>query len=357
MVILMLNEQKYLIEIKQKKLYLQQKLKETTDALERKVIAYSLSNYIQIEHGLSNLNIFVDRIGKFLLKRDFLAEKVTPYFKIMAQNWNYCFQELDLEYVNSLTSILANSYSFDIPKTIVCNDSQLINITKKFYLKMFKDKVKDKGYNLSNYSKLIFSKKDSLCEGVVGKSYFDPYFSDNYFFIKRNYNDMDLLILPHEIFHGINFKMNFKSILDSIQETQEVGTATIEFICCDFLDNYYSPTGTNLKKSILLDISNRFLILKNDFSMNGNSIDNIINFLVLESKIVGYGIYQIYLDDKKRGEDMLLEFCNHNFSRESFPDYSDLGFSKDIILSLAKKMVEERNRLILINNESNKKSV
>lgn len=340
----MFDKHKLLLEIRQKRHYLQKRLKETNDTIERKVIAFSISNYIQMEYNLSKLNFFVNEIGKVYLKRDFMLEKSVPILKTLKLKWDYYFQDLD--YANTLMSILSEKNKFILPNTIDINNNELIDITESFYEEYFDAEIKENGINLVRDSNIVFLSFDGLLAGAIGRSYADPYFGDIYSFIKRTNKDIDLLVIPHEIMHGINFLINKENLFNSVVETDEVSTNSIEFIFCDYIGEKYSDIGQGLKKALLCLIGNNAFNLKTNLNNDPKNIDNIISFLMLEAKIIGYGIYQIYKEDRKKGEEKLVEFANHNFSRDMIPDYSSLGFSKEVILSLARKIVVEREELL-----------
>lgn len=337
---------------------MQKRLNETNDPIEKKVIAFSISSYIQMEYNLSKLNFFVNKIGKVYLKRDFLFEKSLPMLKTLKLNWDYYFQDLDLDYANSLITILSEKNNFILPTTIDITDNELIDITRNFYGECFDGIIRRNGVELSKSSNIIFLDFDGFLTDALGQSYSDPYFGDVYSFIKRENKDIDLLITPHEIMHGINFKVNKDSLFDSTLETEEASTNGIEFIFCDYIEEKYSNVGYNLKKALLCLIGNKAFNLKTSFNRDPKHVDNVISFLIFEAKVVGYGIYQIYKQDRKKGEEKLVEFANHNFPRDMIPDYSSLGFSKEDILSLAQDMVKEREKLLVMEQSiKNKKSL
>lgn len=342
----MSREHKVLLDINKKKLYLKNRLKETNDSIERKTIAFSLASYLQMEYALSKLNFYVDKLGKVILKRDFVLEKSIPYIKILDVGFDCRLEELDLEYVSSLTEILSERFFCSIPKTLNVTNDQLIQISEQFYNECFGGEIRQKGVDLLKESNIFFTNHDFCYSNAVGKNYTDLYFGDNYSFINRQNNDIDLASVPHEIFHGVNAKINPSSLIDSIPETEEIGTYVIELILFDFLDKLYGSVGTGLKKIFLFNIGFEALKLKENIFTSVQSSSYVTDFLDIESRIVSYGIYQLYKADKNKGEEKLIEFAKRNFRRDKLPDYSSLGFSKDVILSLAEMMVEEREIFI-----------
>lgn len=347
----MSEEQKLLLDIRKKRAYLQKRLKVTNDSIEKKTIAFSISSYLQIEYSLSKLNYVVDKIGKVVLKRDFLLEKSAPYLEILSSSWNYYLEDLDLDYVSSLIDILSEKNYFTVPSTLNVTNDDLIDIAKQFYQESFEGEIKDKGLELLNSSSILFPSVGFYFSNIIGKNYTDPYFGDTYSFIKRQNNDIDLVTVPHEVFHGIEFKLNPQNVLNSVSECSEAGTYAIEFIFYDFLEQLYGSVGSSLKKIALFQIGFDASLLEEKKFSDTQDGYSVSNFLYLESIIVGYGIYLLYKEDRKSGEEKLMEFLNCNFSRNKIPDYSTLGFSKEKILSLAEQMVLERNKFISDKSE------
>lgn len=342
----MSRKQKLLSDVRKKRLYLENRLKETNDSVEQKTIAFSLASYLQMEYSLSKLNFYVDKLGKTILKRDFIFEKSIPYLKILGKGFECYLEELDLDYVNSLTEILSERFFTSIPVTVDVTNRKLIEISEQFYNECFDGEIREKGIDLLKEDNIFFTDYDFCYSNAVGKNYTDLYFGDNYSFINRQNNDMDLISIPHEIFHGVNAKINPSSLIDSIPETEEIGTYGIELILFDFLDKLYGSVGTGLKKLFFFNIGFEASKLKENIFNSVHISSYVTDFLDLEARVVSYGIYQLYKVDKNKGEEKLVEFAKHNFQRDRLPDYSCLGFSKEVICSLAQMMVEERQVFI-----------
>lgn len=343
---------RFIIEIKEKREFLQNLVNTTKDNSIIKNASLSLLMYLNLEHDLAHLGIFLDDQSKEIMREQVYRNKVFPYllqFGIQQQN-----PRLNLDYVNSLLEVISKAYSFSIP-TLNIDNQVLIDYTKQFYLQFFSDTILQEAINLLENSNLLFLERNVSDSATLirGRSYMDPYYKTVYSVIQRQYDITDYGSLAHEILHGIHFLLN-PNIINSISEVKEVGSNMIEFLYYDFLSKNSNFNSSNLKKIYFMSIANEATILKRNLNENCFGFDINNSFLLLEAKIVGYGMAKEYLLDPKQGKKQLQKYMYHDFLSSYVPDYSFFGYSKEKILKIAGELIKEREDFL---NKNYKKSL
>lgn len=334
----------FILEIKKKREFLQHLEKTTTDSSLLKKISSSLLCYIEMEYYLSQLNIFIDDDSKKLTSSQSYINKMYPYL-MREETSNYLLEHLDLEYRDALLNILSESYSFSIPSLEIYNQ-ELMDLTKIFYNQAFHNPVLQEVINILEHSHILFLENESKTFpfSALGTCYMDSYYDEAYIFIHRYHNMSDFVSLPHEIFHGLHFKLN-PNIKFSVSESLEVGPHVIEYLYYDFLFKN-SIYGDILKMIHFISMSNNATLIKKTLSTDFKEGDIISNFLLLEAQVIGYGMAKEYLMDSKETEQKLMKYIYHHFPLDHLPDYRFLRYSKEEILKTGKQLVKERNELL-----------
>lgn len=149
----------FILEIKAKREFLQHLIKNTDDSNVIQKILDSLAIYLQMEHHLSQLDIFIDDNSKKLIMEQVYMDRLLPYLmQSRPRLFAYLYQQPDLEYVNSLLNILSSAYSFSIPSLDIDNP-EIIDLTKEFYSQTFHDSIFQEAMSLLEYSYILFFRK------------------------------------------------------------------------------------------------------------------------------------------------------------------------------------------------------
>lgn len=333
----------FIPEIREKRENLHKLLKSTYDNSLLTKINQSLAIYLEMERHLAQLGIFIDKYSKEFIPEHAYYEKISPYLLKAKPYGSYLYQQLDLDYVNALLNILAEKYSFSIP-TVDIDNQEIINLTKQFYFENFTGSILQEAIHLLEESYILFLESNSseFPIPIYGRSYQDYYYEDVYSFIQRWHNMSDYSSLPHEIFHGVHFKLNPDTVF-SIMETKEIGALMIGFLYYNFLTENFIQDGNILKIIEMMSASNQATILKKNLDSNLSNFYIVNFFLKIEAILVGYGMAREYSINREQGNQKLLKYIYHLFSTTSLPDYSFLGYSKDKILEVANRFVQERD--------------
>lgn len=243
---------------------------------------------------------------------------------------------------NDIINILLQSYlplkevykqeNYPKDRPIIATNEELVTITKDFISKKIPTNMQQVFIDyLNEHNNIQFSKNDITNYG--GVTLIDPFLKAKYIYIVRENNLMDIIKLPHELFHYVfcNYDIFTLSYYNTYYLTEiegsfanilfgdyyyQQGTINNNFFNLSFLELYYDQISTIVTNNALLDSISKDKIRLNKLNKYLNyfdlpifqSIDKVVDYFetpleILIKYALGYlvaiDLYTIYQEDEE----------------------------------------------------------
>ena len=189
-----------LYELRNNLNYMEKIYNEETDETNKEFISVYIDMYREmINLAIINNNNENDLLNDELVFKDtsdLINEQINSYKNNSLEILNIVLQSfLELKKVCSGITNLTD-------ERILCTNNELINVTNDFNNKMLPNSIKDK-FIIDNHNQNIhisYTEQNNIYSGLT---LFDPILRKKYIYISRNNSLIDLVTLPHELFHYV----------------------------------------------------------------------------------------------------------------------------------------------------------
>ena len=354
--------------IREKKKYVEQRLKTCNYLVEKEKLELSLLAYYYLLSNSGSVRYtkfynFLDKISnnKFSLVKD------NKYVKMENR---IIFGErpiLDSAYVKFLIHLLLNvtnqksleELSETKLEKVSISSERLKDISKSFYRQFGDEEIyKNAMKLLEDDDALNFT--PNIRTGYTdfgGITVYDYIFNKAYCNVAQQSNYFDLQATNHEVMHGVDFYFKPKLESEIYHGFHEIPTYTIDYFFIDYLEqiglkqeevqklrmqkDYYLYYLAN---SALLDIRLKTTLLMKKLKDGIDVSDEVMEvitpgiltkILEVESGIIAFGLYKQITEDREKGIANLKEILKNGVVKNQIPDFSNIGLSNEQLLDLS----------------------
>lgn len=352
-----------LAQIREKKKYVECRLKNVNDEKEKEKLELSLITYMSLLDNSGTLRYtkfynLLDKINtNYSLKREYkyAIMETDLFFKDKPKlDDNYIKFLIDICYNVSETSEDFIESDFTFYKSSYEN---LINVSMEFYKSLGDEEILEKASS-------ILSDKSSINVSNVhrngmndryGQTFNDYVFDKSYISIVPNNSIFDYQVLNHEVMHGINFYTKEKVPSENYYGFHEIPTYTIDYLFIDYLkkigfdeeevnklkvqkDNYIYSLACITK----MQLETELIRNKTYRDYNVQDIKNVLSPLLIkqllevESGVIAYGLYNQIKSDNNL--DNLKSVMKTILSKNEIPNFNFIGLYNETLLDLSKKI-------------------
>lgn len=349
-------------EIKEKKKYIINRLKNNVSELEEEKLRHTLAVLMELELRNDNLkniklyNLIGKLSGNYTLMKD--SKKISVILKpltlknpfITALNKDYYEFIMELAYNISKINV---TYSNDEFNNINIKDKEVINISKQFYKQLDNDKICNKAIKIIDDS-THYGFTDTVSLGrddEYGITCYDLVFTKPYISVKRTNNLMEYQAFNHEVMHGIDFYTSPIIPSQIYYGFQEVPTYTIDYLYIDYLEQKgFDKNQIDLLRrkklayavslaSYIISIYQPCPIENDKCHVNWRLAKELLE---LESCVIAKAFYEQIKDNKEKGLNNLVKFMENPLSRDNTPEFSYVDISNDLLLYYSNNMVDNK---------------
>lgn len=354
-------------EIKEKKNYVAERLKNCNNPKEREVLQLSLISYLALldNSGTLRYTAFYNAMDK-ITQNKFSEKKEQENAQIEQELFFKDGAVISDDYLQFLLNIcnnIAETTYVDFDKsyisTLNTDYESILNMSHNFYRNLGDSEILEKAEKLLNDESSINISKMSRrgmadCSGLTFNDYL---FGKAYINLTKQNNLFDYQVANHEVMHGIDFYMQNKIPSENYYGFHEVSTYTIDYLFIDYLESIGIDANEVKKLRMKKDNYLQELAKLTQTQIKGGLIRNkkyknptiedirkvlhpqlIKQLLELQSGVISYGLYSQIKIDKQQGLDNLKSFIKKIIPKSQTPDFSFIGLDNQTILDLSKQI-------------------
>lgn len=354
-------------EIKEKKNYVAERLKNCNNPKEREVLQLSLISYLALldNSGTLRYTAFYNAMDKITQNK--FSEKKEQEYAQMEQDLFFkdgaVISDDYLQFLLNICNNIAETTYVDFDKsyisTLNTDYESILNMSHNFYRDLGDSEILEKAEKLLNDESSINISKMSRrgmadCSGLTFNDYL---FDKAYINLTKQNNLFDYQVANHEVMHGIDFYMQSKIPSENYYGFHEVSTYTIDYLFIDYLETIGIDANEVKKLRMKKDNYLQELAKLTQTQIKGGLIRNkkyknptiedirkvlhpqlIKQLLELQSGVISYGLYSQIKIDKQQGLDNLKSFIKKIIPKSQTPDFSFIGLDNQTILDLSKQI-------------------
>lgn len=371
--------------IREKKKYVEQRLKTCSDSVEKEKLELSLLAYYYLISNSGTIRYtkfynFMDKISgnKFSLVRE------NKYAKMENRIVFGEMPILDSNYINFLIQLLLNitnqksleSLSETKLEKLIIPSESLKEISKSFYRQFGDNEICTNAMKLlDDDDALNFT--SNIRRGYTdfgGITVYDYIFKKAYCNVAQQSNYFDLQATNHEVMHGVDFYFKPKLESEIYHGFHEIPTYTIDYFFIDYLEQiglkkeevqklrmqkeYYLYYLAN---SALLDIRLKTTLLMKKIKDGIDVSDEVMGIITpeiltkileVESGIIAFGLYKQIMEDREKGIANLKEILKNGVAKNQIPNFSHIGLPNNQLLSLSTELGSYSNGVTMNKNNN-----
>ena len=357
--------------IKERKKYVEQRLKNCNDKKEKEKLQLSLLTYFYLLSNSGSIRYtkfynFLDKISG----NKFSLVKESKYAKMENKIVFGEMPIMDSNYIKFLLQLLINITNQSSLEELSENELAKINIqsenlksiSKNFYRQFGDEDI------YKNAMKLLDDEESLNFTPIIRNGYsdFGGITVDDYIFNKAFCNVtqqntyFDLQATNHEIMHGIDFYFKPKLESEIYHGFHEIPTYTIDY----FFINYLEEIGLDkeqtqklrmqkdyylyfLAKSAMLDIRLKTTSLMKKINSGLDVSEEVMKIITppiltkmleVESGIIAFGLYKQIIENRENGIENLKLILKNGVPRNQIPNFSYIGLSNEQLLNLSNEL-------------------
>ncbi|MFI3260512.1 MAG: hypothetical protein R3Y13_02225 [bacterium] len=307
--------------------------KEYCDFLEHSIVSHYLMGNLT-NHELDFINKY--KLNSYIKKIPFDIEEISQKY---SDSYKHSNDENYYKDAHFLLNTFSNKPN-DLPMFEDCifMPEDHIEITRKFYNELNNPIISYHANKILNYPNVInfTSSQNPRYKNFWGSTLYDIIDNKAYINCQSSNTSADLIVLPHEIIHAVDFEIKAKFYKQHVQGYQEVPTYFIDYLFLDFLkkENYNEIEIEKLKhhkqvyiinlaKSTLYEVNRKIkrTTEKDINNMSSDEINKVYDPYIckqvseLESCLVSSIMYKKYQHDPEETMSMLNQFLKNGIQK------------------------------------------